>query len=101
MTAVPTRHEEWPGVSVIVPTRDRPHLLRRALAAIQSQDYAGEIETIVIADGTDPASVEVPTGVHVIANDGTPGTAGARNAGIRHATQPLVAYCDDDDEWMP
>ena len=30
-----------------------------------------------------------------------PGLAGARNTGIVAATGDLVAFCDDDDEWLP
>ena len=39
--------------------------------------------------------------VRVITNTRTPGLAGARNTGILDATGDLVAFCDDDDEWLP
>jgi glycosyltransferase involved in cell wall biosynthesis len=39
--------------------------------------------------------------VRVITNTRTPGLAGARNTGIEAATGDLVAFCDDDDEWLP
>src|SRR5207247_10730674 len=31
----------------------------------------------------------------------TPGWAGARSAGAGLATAELLAFCDDDDEWLP
>ena len=34
-------------------------------------------------------------------NERTPGLAGGRNTGILAGTAPLVAFCDDDDEWLP
>lgn len=96
--------EAWPSVSVVVPTRDRPELLRRAVAAILAQDYPGAIECIVVFDQSDPASidVEIPPSrsVDLIRNTQTPGLAGNRNSGILHATGDLVAFCDDDDEWL-
>jgi len=39
--------------------------------------------------------------VRVITNSRTPGLAGGRNSGILAATGELVAFCDDDDEWLP
>ena len=37
----------------------------------------------------------------MIANDRAAGLAGARNAGITAATGELIAFCDDDDAWVP
>jgi glycosyltransferase involved in cell wall biosynthesis len=39
--------------------------------------------------------------VRAISNTRTPGAAGARNAGALAARAPLLAFCDDDDEWLP
>jgi glycosyltransferase involved in cell wall biosynthesis len=39
--------------------------------------------------------------VVVTTNRCTPGLAGARNTGIRAASGELVAFCDDDDYWLP
>ena len=102
MSAVPV----FPLVSVVVPTRDRPALLRRAVAAVLGQDYPGEIECIVVFDQSPP---ELPDGLTVgpgrslraVGNQRTPGLAGARNTGITAARGQLIAHCDDDDEWLP
>ncbi len=94
-----------PSVTVVVPTRDRPELLRGTLDAIIGQDYPGEITTIVVHDQSVPDTSLVrdnaSRSVQVITNDRAPGLAGARNAGILAAKGDLVAFCDDDDVWLP
>jgi len=45
---------ETPTVSVVVPTRDRPELLRRAVTAILEQTYPGPVECLVVFDQSDP-----------------------------------------------
>jgi hypothetical protein len=40
-------------------------------------------------------------GVTVLESDGSPGLSGARNAGLRAATQPITAFLDDDAEARP
>ena len=76
----------WPSVSVVVPTRDRPHLLVQALDSVRAQDYAGDLSVVVVFDGQPPdLSLETggPVPVRVMANESTPGLPGARNTGIR------------------
>ena len=96
---------EQPLVSVVVPTRDRPEPLRRAVAAILGQTYEGPVECLVVFDQSDPDLPwpDLPPGRTLVLrrNDRTPGLAGARNSGILAATGELVAFCDDDDEWLP
>jgi glycosyltransferase involved in cell wall biosynthesis len=97
--------DPWPLVSVIVPTVDRPELLARAVRSILAQDYPGEIECIVVFDGTEPRmpDVDVPPGrsVQTIVNTRTKGLAGNRNSGYLHAKGSYLGTCDDDDEWLP
>src|SRR5687768_6128571 len=97
--------QRLPFVSVVVPTRERPRLLVRAVASIMSQRYDGEIECLVVFDQSDPSlpAIDVPAGctLRAIANDRTPGPSGARNAGVLAAQGDIVAFCDDDDEWLP
>lgn len=94
-----------PAVSVIVPTRDRPELLQRAVRAILDQHYDGIVEVVVVHDQSEPAAVDVVTSdtrrVRALRNDRTPGLAGGRNTGLLAATGELVGFCDDDDEWLP
>jgi glycosyltransferase involved in cell wall biosynthesis len=95
----------WPAVSVILPTRDRPEALRRAVNSVLDQDYPGPVGCVVIFDRTPPVVLPDPKRpgrtIQAIENTGAPGPAGARNCGVRTATGELVAFCDDDDRWMP
>jgi glycosyltransferase involved in cell wall biosynthesis len=95
----------WPPVSVVVPTRDRPHLLGRAVRNILDQRYPGHVECIVVFDQTEPdlPSIETPVGrsMRVATNERAPGLAGARNTGALLAESEFVAFCDDDDDWLP
>jgi glycosyltransferase involved in cell wall biosynthesis len=96
MTAAPL-----PSVGVVLPTRNRPELLRRALDAVFAQEYAGELRAVVVYDQAEPDKGLVADRVQVIANTRTPGLAGARNSGIVELDTDLVAFCDDDDVWLP
>ncbi len=96
----------WPTVSVVIPTRGRPELLRETLATIVGQDYPGAMEILVVHDReeADPGLADLGRdgrAVRAITNDGTPGLAGARNCGLRHTHGEIVASCDDDDLWHP
>jgi glycosyltransferase involved in cell wall biosynthesis len=94
-----------PTLSVVICTVDRPVLLRRSIDAIAAQDLDAPIETIVVFDRTQPdetlRSDDARRPVRVIANDRTPGLPGGRNAGASVARAPFLAFCDDDDVWMP
>lgn len=95
--------EQWPSVTVVVPTRDRPELLQRAVRGILEQDYKGEIVCVVVFDRSEPRSVDADVGdgrvLRLVRNTRSPGLAGARNSGYDLATSPLIANCDDDDVW--
>lgn len=92
-------------VSVVIATRDRPAELRRAVDAVLRQNYPGPLECLVVFDQSEPHAidVEVPVGraLRLLNNNRTPGLPGARNSGIIEAAGELVAFCDDDDVWLP
>jgi len=94
---------DLPLVSVIVPTRDRPELLRKTIAAIDAQDYEGPIEVVVVFDRSDiDPDIESRRDcrvVRAITNTRKPGLAGGRNSGIEAVSGSYVAFCDDDDIW--
>jgi glycosyltransferase involved in cell wall biosynthesis len=93
------------SVTVVLPTRDRPELLGRAVQAILDQKYDGPLEILIVVDQADPeqATTGVPDDprVRVITNTRKAGLSGTRNTGILLAATDLVAFCDDDDEWLP
>ncbi len=105
--------DDAPAVSVIIPTVDREKLLLRAIRSVTAQDYFGPIEIVVVRDGTPSAddtaaleqtmAAELPASVVLrqVPNTRSKGLPGARNSGIQAASHALVAFCDDDDEWLP
>src|SRR6185436_11387163 len=94
-----------PLVSVVIPTRDRPHLVSAAIRSALAQSLR-EIEVIVVIDGPDARTEE---SIRLIEDDrlGTTtlprpsGAPSARNAGVAAARGRWVAFLDDDDEWLP
>lgn len=94
-----------PSVSVVIPTRERPSLLLRALRSVLAQTF-DDYEVIVVLDGTDAHSAagvtrlgDARVRLEELLRSRGPGAA--RNAGVRTARAELVAFLDDDDEWHP
>jgi glycosyltransferase involved in cell wall biosynthesis len=72
---------------------------------VLDQDYPGEVECLVVFDGTEPIAPKVrPRAgrtVRLLVNSRKQGLAGNRNTGYLAASGELVGSCDDDDEWLP
>lgn len=95
-----------PTVAVVIPTHQRPELLRRAIDAVVNQDYDGPIDVIVVFDRAEPDESLVRSDadrtVRVTRNARTPGLPGGRNTGIALGSDATyLAFCDDDDMWLP
>jgi glycosyltransferase involved in cell wall biosynthesis len=94
-----------PDVSVVIPTLNRPDLVRRAVDSVLTQTNAS-LEVIVVIDGPDAdtraalALVDDPR-LRVVGLTERGGAPNARNVGISHARAPWTAMLDDDDEWLP
>jgi len=103
--AAPNLDGGWPRVGVVLATHNRPELMRLALRSILDQDYPGDIHVVLVFDRSEPdeslRSEDPRRRVMVMANERTPGLAGARNTGVLALGTPLVAFCDDDDAWLP
>lgn len=94
-----------PHVSVVIPTRQRPELLSRALASLRAQTTT-DWEAVVVVDGRDPATeallaAEADPRIRAVVNEVSMGGGEARNIGIRAATGAWIGLLDDDDEWLP
>lgn len=94
-----------PTVTVVVPTHNRPQLMRRAVQSVVRQSYEGEIEVLVVFDACELDDPNVELGpsrnVRILTNQRSRGLAGARNTGILNARSEYVAFLDDDDYWFP
>jgi glycosyltransferase involved in cell wall biosynthesis len=98
-------NSEYPIVSAVIPTRNRPGLVVRAVASALEQTFA-QLEVIVVVDGPDQATLNALAEIgdarlRVIALDESVGGAEARNTGARAANGKWIALLDDDDEWLP
>lgn len=113
------RHDEWPilnynnrdddridkiylgpPVSVIVPTYNRPDLLKRAIESINKQNYLS-IETIIVGDNCpflDKIDLNADKIINLPNNHGA-GGAVPRNYGIYLSSSRWIAYLDDDNCW--
>ncbi len=94
-----------PLVTVVVPSRNRPILVTRAVQSILRQTYRA-FEVVVVDDGSIPplelpAEVANDPRVRILSLSPSVGVATARNVGVRAGRGELVAFLDDDDAWRP
>lgn len=88
-------------LSIIIPTRDRPQLLPRAVQSALSQTMT-DLEVIVVDDAsTQPVDLPTEPRLRVIRLSTPRGGAGARNVGTEAARGRWIAYLDDDDCLLP
>ncbi len=105
VSSLPKRTQR-PDVTVVLPTRDRPELLRRAVRSVLQQDLQA-LEVIVVDDGSStPAAVALgellaDERLVVVRHEVSQGVSAARNAAVIQARAPWVAFLDDDDVWHP
>lgn len=93
-------------VSVVVPTYERPDLVREAALSVAAQSY-DPIELVVVDDhSSTPARAalsDLPldslTAVRHVRHPQNGGVSAARNTGINTASGEYVAFLDDDDRW--
>ena len=94
--------DAWPVVSVIVPAYDQQEFLVRCLDSIAAQSYEGEVEVIVVDDGSPDESAAVArahaSSPRVIEQENG-GVSSARNAGIMASRGEYLAFLDADDFW--
>ena len=94
-----------PLVSVVIPTRDRAMLLRRALLSVLGQTYR-DLEVIVVDDASNDGTADVVASiddprVRYYRHEDRRYASAARNTGIEKARGDYIAFLDDDDEWLP
>jgi glycosyltransferase involved in cell wall biosynthesis len=86
---------------VIIPTFDRPALLRRAIESVLAQTMAPS-EIIVIDNGWTAIDKGIlPPIARLERMSPAVGSSIARNYGAELATGDILAFLDDDDTWDP
>ncbi len=92
-----------PGISVVVPSFNRAHLVGATVDAILAQTLP-PLEVLIIDDGstddTEAVCARFRPPVRYIKQANT-GLSGARNRGIHEARGNWIALCDSDDVWHP
>ncbi len=99
--ATPDRTSRTPRCSVIIPTKDRPHLLAQALESLKHQTNQ-DFEVILVNDGgCDLGALVAYYGqslnIAYIRRPQSGGAAAARNTALGFARGQWIAYLDDDD----
>jgi glycosyltransferase involved in cell wall biosynthesis len=94
-----------PALSVVIPTYNRAHLIKRSITSVLCQTYH-DFELIIVDDNSTDNTREVVTGINdsrirYIKHEKNMGNAAARNTGIKNSRAEYIAFQDDDDEWMP
>ena len=100
------------NLSVIIPTKNRPHLLQRAMASVALQNYPGF--EVCIADNNTDAEIsrqvkatvshfenQYPQIKWLYIHSNKPYAAGTRNDGIAATQGKYIIFLDDDDELLP
>ncbi len=93
-------------ISVVVPTFDRPDLLRRCLASLIAQTMnPATFEVIIVADGPSKSTEAIVAAfrgkrsapnLRYLASPVHRGPAAARNLGWKSARGSIIAFTDDD-----
>lgn len=93
-------------ISVVIPVKNRPVVLKRAVESAQGQTYKPS-EIIIVDDGSTDETLEVARqlakddrSIRIIVRNTSGGAARARNDGVAAAQCVLVAFLDSDDVWV-
>jgi glycosyltransferase involved in cell wall biosynthesis len=95
--------EAQPAVAVVIPAFNAAAYIGQAVESVLAQTYPA-CRAIVVNDGS-PDTEQLEAALAPYRNRITylrqenAGPSGARNRGIREATEPLVAFLDADDYW--
>ena len=95
----------FPLISIVIPTHNRPDFLKKTIQSILDQTYS-HLEVIVISNGFNKINRDVANFFNdqrIIygEQENSGGPSSPRNHGIQLAKGEYIAFCDDDDLWMP
>ena len=92
-------------VSVIIPTRNRSIILKRAIASVLNQTFT-DLECLVVNDCSDDDTLKLLSSipdprVRVFNHTMSKGASASRNLGLQNSSGDYITFLDDDDEWLP
>src|SRR3954454_22918442 len=95
-----------PLLSFVVPTLDRQDKVIRAVSSILGQNFRGDLEVIVVDDGSSPPITLPPElasdpRARVVRKERTAGPGAARNTGLTLAAGEWAGFLDSDDYLLP
>jgi len=92
----------FPHVSVVLPTHNRPQLFAEAVGSLATQRFR-DLEVIVVDDASSPPAAPDAAGLslRIVRHDQVQGGGAAKNTGARAARGELLAFLDDDDLYAP
>lgn len=93
-----------PLISIIVPTYNRPELIKKTINSLLNQTYTN-IEIIIV---NNYPQLNLKSFISSINDnrikyfiESKKNTANARNLGLKHASGQYICFCDDDDLYLP
>jgi glycosyltransferase involved in cell wall biosynthesis len=91
-----------PLVSVVIPTHNRPEMLREAVASVRTQRSFSDYEIIIVSNGEANPQASHDVAMHYACRfiklpKGNRSLA--RNVAIKEARGEWIAFLDDDDLW--
>lgn len=86
------------GVSIVIPTYNAERTLHECLQAVTTLEWAGEVEVIVVNDGSNDKTPEIASSFSGVRVFDTPhqGQRQATNSGIQAAHHDIVVLVDAD-----
>lgn len=97
--------DKHPTVSVVIPTYNRQDFLKKTVESILSQTFT-DIEVIIVSNGFNDKNRQTIESfrdprLFYADQENSGGPSSPRNHGIRLSRGKYIAFCDDDDLWMP
>ena len=103
MTALPA-----PTLTIGIPAFNEEKALERSIASVQQQSWAGDLEILVVDDGSTDGTValveqlrEKDPRIRLVRHERNCGRPFARNTILQEARGKFLTWLDADDEWYP
>jgi glycosyltransferase involved in cell wall biosynthesis len=90
-------------ITVIIPCYKQAHLLGEAIESVLEQQTSGQVEVIVVDDGSPDNTSEVAARYATVkcVRQENQGLSAARNTGLRESTGGFLVFLDSDDRLLP